>query len=740
MRIRGISFVLCLQLLSSLLILTAPIPTVSGSDAEGPRPMTWCSLFEGDGVSSPSAEGWTVRPGSGTITSGISDGATVAIVTDPTLVGGSSWMQRFVNFEQPFIISARGRYDPSTAYDGRMVLLTVFTGNHSLSATIYPSRLNIGAVPVLDLPVVQGTWYNVTFDARAPLDVDVYVNGAFISNVEMYPRDLIIWDQPLNKPAVLTIGTEVEEQSKGMVDYVRTTMCPLAEIPPKNPDRIPPEIRNVMFDDGIQPPANTLTVPYGIVSKVWLNATIDDSRTKNSTIWSANYSKMPRTWPGTPMAPVDGAFDWPIEDVTAEVDISGLSLGDYVYCVYARDYQGSKNLTGGCGTLSIATTNTATDPVPLTPAAGAWAGSAPVNFSWLFRDSEGDVQAGFRIQIDGDVAFTSPDLDTGAQLGALGYREIALPLSDGTWYWRVCTMDSHGLWGAYSAPIALRLDKTPPDVTIEFGQPTIVAGSTRYVTADSLVWLNGTDAGVGGIAISYSIDGGTAHSYTQMFSLSEVDGLHTISYSATDSLGNAMQQHFAAIVVDTTGPETTISLSSLERGYSISLSSFDEGAGVDAIFVSVDGGAYSVFQGPFTVDGFGDHSVRAFAVDSLGNAGAVVESDFSVYNAKPLVAGTVGVVFLVIGLVMAYVDRKRKWMLGVAVAVVGIVELVMAVLSLMTGMLGIPPWVGVSLVIDIAMIVAVLLIFILRWRSLKAAGARAIVQQGAPPPPPAPPN
>jgi hypothetical protein len=669
-----------------------------------------------------------------TISPGVSDGETVAIVTDGT-TGNGAWMQRFVNFEQPFVISARGRYDPSTAYSDYMSLFTIFTGNHSLGVSLYPTHMLIGAVPSLDLPAVQGTWYNVTFDARAPLNVDVYVNGIFVSNVEMYPTNNIIWDQPANKPGIFAVGSSTEGRAKGMVDYIRTTMCPLTEVPPKIPDRTPPEIRNVMFDDGVQAPANHLTVPLGIISKVWLNATIDDSRTGNSPIWSANYSAMPRTWPGTPMAPVDGALDWPVEDVTAEMDISGLPLGDYNYCVYARDYQGPKNLTGGCGTLTIAqfVPNTAMNPLPLTPADSAWIASPTINFTWQFRDAEGDSQSALRLQIDDNVLFASPDLDTGDRSGSEEFREITVPLSDGAWHWRVQTMDSQGLWGPYSAPFAFNLDRTPPEVTIEFGGPTTVAGSTRYITTASLIWLNGTDAGVGGTVITYSIDGGTMQSYNQASSLLEADGLHTIAYSSTDSLGNEMEQQFAAVVVDTTGPETTISLASLERGYSISVSSHDNGAGVGTVFVSVDGGGYFIYQGSFAADAFGNHNIRAFAVDSLGNVGAIAAVDLSVFNTKPLVAGTIGVVLLVIGLVMVYLDRKRKRIWGIAVVVVGIMEVVMAVLSWMTGALGIPPWVGVSLMIDIAMVVAVVILCALRWRSLRVAGAKT-----TPPPPPPP--
>jgi len=47
-------------------------------------------------------------------------------------------------------------------------------------------------------------------------------------------------------------------------------------------------------------------------------------------------------------------------------------------------------------------------------------------------------------------------------------------------------------------------------------------------------------------------------------------------------------------------------------------------------------------------------------------------------------------------------------------------------------MLGIPPWVGVSLVIDIAMIVAAVVLCALRWRSSRVTGTK---NPAAPPPP-----
>jgi len=156
----------------------------------------WCSLYEGDGVSSPAAEGWTVRAfGTTSITGGMSGADTVAIVNDGTAADGA-WMQRFMNFQPPFNVSVRGRYDPATARTGRVGLAYVFTGTHMFRASIYPASIAIVGAPALNFAATQGTWYNITFDAKAILDVDVYVNGVVMGNIEMLPTDRIIFDQP----------------------------------------------------------------------------------------------------------------------------------------------------------------------------------------------------------------------------------------------------------------------------------------------------------------------------------------------------------------------------------------------------------------------------------------------------------------------------------------------------------------------------------------------------------------
>lgn len=348
----GRIWILILVLVLSDLLFLSPL-TGGGNDGGRPKPTqeTWSSLWEGDGISPPGSEGWLVRTwGTTSIYSSTSDGETVAIVDDPDFTDGA-WMQRWVDFYPPFKLAVRARYDPTSIRTGAVTIADFFTGCHRLSGFLRPSLLRVSGPNSFDVPVTQGTWYNLTYDVKAPLDVDVYLDGILTGNVEMGPVDMVIFDQPPNKPAILTAYSS-ESLSLAMVDYIRTTMDVVQEADPKVCDREPPLILNLSFDDGVKTPSANLIVSEGIPT-VWLNATMDDSTTGNSPIWSANFTQGDANWPGTPMSPTDSQFDSPIEEVSASLDISGFDVGNYTFCVYGRDYYGNSNITGSCGILSI---------------------------------------------------------------------------------------------------------------------------------------------------------------------------------------------------------------------------------------------------------------------------------------------------------------------------------------------------------------------------------------------------
>jgi len=114
--------------------------------------------------------------------------------------------------------------------------------------------------------------------------------------------------------------------------------------------------------------------------------------------------------------------------------------------------------------------------------------------------------------------------------------------ADGTYFMDFNSTDNAGNVEPTNAAIII-LDNTPPTSTISIGQPKCVADKT-YVTRDTLFGLDADDATGSGIySIAYRISNTTYDSgwlpYAASFHLTALsDGVYTISFNATDNVGN----------------------------------------------------------------------------------------------------------------------------------------------------------------------------------------------------------
>ena len=697
---------------------------------------TWLSLWEGDGTSDPSTEGWWVREfGSTTITPGVSDGATVAFRDDNDPFDGG-WMQRFIDFEPPFKIATRARYDPTTTRADDVGIPYVYTGTHSFAAIYYPTFIRIGGVPSFDIPTVRGEWHNITFEARAPLDVDVYVDGSFVRNMEMSPASDITFDQPDCKPAITALTTTIEGRSAAMVDYIRTTLPVIQEGPIKNCERIPPLV-SVTLDDGVNLPANDLIVTKG-ATMVWLNATVDDTQTGNSKIWSANYTVGPANWPGTKMTAADGNLDSPMENVTSAIDTSALPLGDYTYCVYGRDYLGNWNRAGTCAVLHIVPELPSSHVGPIVPywwnravevTATSTNGSLPVNaVSLYYCHSANNVTWG---------AWTLQ--------GLTGVRP---------WNWTFSFPEGEGYYAFYSiarddlgneepppiAPDALAAyDTTPPSTDLAIGDPKYMIGGS-YVTSHTPLTFRATDGGVAPVGlknISYRIwDGAWSlwSAYQDPLQLHGPDGVRYIEFQSKDLLGNLEAVQSVTIVLDNTPPDASVQPDDprVVNGTAFVITASDGGGcGVAGIGYSVDLQPWNTYSLPFNLSE-GVHSIRVRAWDHLGN---MAENSHSVEvfterppsvetgsNYKPAVATVFAIILAVVGLLSS---RRRPWsgeaggtamVKAFAYTAVPFVaaEAVTGFLSRLIRELWIPPVFGFGTAVDLAILMAGLVILVYR--------------------------
>jgi hypothetical protein len=610
---------------------------------------TWLSLWEGDGTSDPSTEGWWVREfGSTTITPGVSDGATVAF-RDDNDPGDGGWMQRFIDFEPPFKIATRARYDPTTTRSDDVGIPYVYTGTHSFAAIYYPTFIRIGGVPSFDIPTVRGEWHNITFEARAPLDVDVYVDGSFVRNMEMSPASDITFDQPDCKPAITALTTTIEGRSAAMVDYIRTTLPVIQEGPIKNCERIPPLV-SVTLDDGVNLPANDLIVTKG-ATMVWLNATVDDTQTGNSKIWSANYTVGPANWPGTRMTAADGNLDSPMENVTSAIDTGALPLGDYTYCVYGRDYLGNWNQAGTCAVLHIVPELPSSQVDPIVP---YWWNS-PVNVTAASTDGSLPVNA-----VSLYYCHSANNVTWGAWTlqGLTGLRP---------WNWTFSFLEGEGYYAFYSiarddlgneepppiAPDALAAyDTTPPSTDIVIGDPKYLIGGS-FVTSHTSLTFRATDGGVAPVGlknISYRIDGVSWTNYSVPFNLGG-EGEHVVEYGSADLLGNVEPTHTLLVIVDNTPPTTSLSTGDpsyvaawtyVNSSTLITLHATDGGAvpvGPDLTILRIWDGAWSLwstYQAPLRLQGpDGVRYIEFQSKDLLGNLEAVQSVTIVLDNTPP---------------------------------------------------------------------------------------------------------
>src|SRR5579862_4298792 len=177
-----------------------------------------------------------------------------------------------------------------------------------------------------------------------------------------------------------------------------------------------------------------------------------------------------------------------------------------------------------------------------------------------------------------------------------------------------------------------------------------VAPTSQATGADSLwhasavqVTLSATDATSGVATIKYTVDGGAVQTISGASGQVTItaptnhsnDGVHTISFYATDRAGNVESPaHVATVKIDTVAPTTTLgttpstpdgSNSWFKRtSVSFTLSANDPApaSGVAHTYYTVDGGAAQLYSTAVTIGTPGDHTVAYWSDDNAGNTEA----------------------------------------------------------------------------------------------------------------------
>lgn len=154
-------------------------------------------------------------------------------------------------------------------------------------------------------------------------------------------------------------------------------------------------------------------------------------------------------------------------------------------------------------------------------------------------------------------------------------------------------------------------DVEAPDVAVSVDG---VEGEDGWYTSPVEVTVSATDSGSGVASVEYRIEGVTDWAeYTGPVDIAS-DGDWVFEARAYDNEGNVGEGDSPARV-DQTAPAT----SSAADGPVVNLTAVDETSGVYATWYRVDGGDWTLYDGPFEVVGEGNHSLEYWSVDVAGN-------------------------------------------------------------------------------------------------------------------------
>ncbi|MBX3154377.1 MAG: Ig-like domain repeat protein [Deltaproteobacteria bacterium] len=201
------------------------------------------------------------------------------------------------------------------------------------------------------------------------------------------------------------------------------------------------------------------------------------------------------------------------------------------------------------------------------------------------------------------------------------------PLADGSHVISVRVVDGAGN-NATVTTNTFVIDTAPPSVTILTQPAALSNDDTPTVTFD-------TDGAP--TIIECRLDGDAFVACTSPFTVTVVDGTHTISVRVTDAAGNQVTAITDPFTVDTIPPTLTItSQPALLSNVTTPTVAFTV-AGATTVQCRVDSGAFAACTSPFTSAALldGDHTITVRAADGAGNQTTRTTATFTIDTVAP---------------------------------------------------------------------------------------------------------
>ncbi len=313
---------------------------------------------------------------------------------------------------------------------------------------------------------------------------------------------------------------------------------------------------------------------------------------------------------------------------------------------------------------------------------------------------------------------------------------FTLSINDGIRYVEFYSVDFLG----NEEPVQNRssiVDDTPPITTISVDDPKYKSDSDDIwnVTSATTFALSAIDEGVDLNYTEYRIwyNGSWSdwYKYTDGFRLGPDNGTKYVEWFSVDYLDNRGGTRNESYFVDNIPPETNylLLLEPDNTEARLSLIPSDIGSGVDFTKYRIDSGDWIIYSSSFVINESGEHVIYFWSADRLGNIEETKEVTVLVEkpetptpsdeekkeaNNKPLIALIFSIILLLVGSYVSYKrplrltgegkkDRVLTWLIIVLPFVIA--EIATGIVSLFTGMLSVPPLLGVGMIVDTAILV-----------------------------------
>ncbi len=315
-------------------------------------------------------------------------------------------------------------------------------------------------------------------------------------------------------------------------------------------------------------------------------------------------------------------------------------------------------------------------------------------------------------------------------------NDFVLGVNDGIRYVEFYSVD----WLGNEEPVqnvSYSVDNTLPMTTISVGDPKYKGDPSDNwnVTSATIFTLSTIDDGVGLNYTEYRIWNNGSWSdwyiYAEGFELGSDNGTKYVEWFSVDYLGNKEMNHNQTYFVDNIPPETNylLLLEPDNTEARISLIPGDVGSGVNFTKYRIDSGDMITYSDTFVINESGEHVIYFWSADKLGNVEKT--NEFSVLveepgtptppgdeeketNSKPLIALVFSIILLLVGSYISYKrplklkeeitkNRLLTWLIVVLPFVIA--ETITGVVSLFTGMLSVPPLLGVGMIVDLVILV-----------------------------------